>query len=105
VLTPAVERVGPFGDGVVGRDRYLEFLAGAVPPVYRNDIHRVTYAADGRSGFALVTEHLTYPDRELHLEEAYAFVFDDAGLVSRVEVFWQTPADDPGVRGWRAAAP
>jgi hypothetical protein len=91
VLAPAVERVGPFGDRVVGRDRYLDLLAGAVPSVYRNDVHRITYAPDGRSGFARVTEHLTYPDRELHLEEAYAFGFDDAGLVSRVEVFWQTP--------------
>src|SRR5271169_2276903 len=95
VLAPEVERLGPFGDGVVGRGRYLDLLAGTVPPDYRNDVHRVTYAADGRSGFARVTEHLRYPGRELHLEEAYSFHIDEMGLVSRLEVFWQTPELQP----------
>jgi hypothetical protein len=94
-LAPGVERVGPFGDRVSGRDHYLAMLEDAVPADYRNDLHLVTYAADGRSTFARVTEHLGYPDALLHLEEAYAFGFDGAGLVSRIEVFWQTPQDRP----------
>jgi len=56
-------------------------------------VHLVTYAADNRSAFARVTEHLGYEDRTLHLEEAYAFGLDGTGLVTRVEVFWQTPHD------------
>jgi hypothetical protein len=96
-LAPEVERVGPFGDRVSGRDRYLAMLEDAVPADYRNDVHLVAYAADGRSAFARVTEHLGYPGEPLHLEEAYAFGLDGAGLVNRVEAFWQTPQDDPGL--------
>ena len=91
VLAPDVVRVGPFGDEVTGREPYLDLLARSVPEGYGNDVHRITYAAGRRSGFAWVTEHLAYPDRELHLEEAYAFELDPAGLICRVEVFWQTP--------------
>jgi len=94
-LAPEVERIGPFGDRVAGRDRYLAMLEAAVPADYRNDVHLVTYAADGRAAFARVTEHLGYPTQTLDLEEAYAFGLDAQGLVSRVEVFWQTPQHDP----------
>ena len=94
-LAPEVERTGPFGDRVTGRDRYLAMLEEAVPADYGNDVHLVTYAADGRAAFARVTEHLGYPAQTLHLEEAYAFGLDGEGLVSRIEVFWQTPQDDP----------
>jgi hypothetical protein len=31
----------------------------------------------------------------LHFEETLAFVMDDAGLVSLLEVFWQTPQYAP----------
>ena len=95
-LAPEVERIGPFGDRVAGRDRYLAMLEEAVPDDYGNDVHLVTYAADGRAAFARVTEHLSYPNQTLHLEEAYVFGLDDAGRVRRVEVFWQTPQDDTG---------
>jgi hypothetical protein len=70
-------------------------LEEAVPADYRNDVHLVTYSADGRAAWARVTEHLGYPDRTLHLEEAYAFELDGGGLVSRIEVFWQTPQYEP----------
>jgi hypothetical protein len=95
VLAPEVERVGPFGDRVAGRDRYVAMLEEAVPADYRNDVHLVTYSAGGRAAFARVTEHLGYPDRTLHLEEAYAFGLDSGGSVSRIEVFWQTPQFKP----------
>jgi hypothetical protein len=96
VLAPGVERVGPFGDRVVGRDRYVDMLRTLVPGQYGNDLHRVTYAPDTRSGFARVTEHLVYPGQEFHLEEAYSFEIDERGLLSRVEIYWQTPDLDPG---------
>jgi hypothetical protein len=91
VLAPEVERIGPLGDLVRGRATYLDLLRGSVPEVYGNDIHRITYSLGGRSGFARVTEHLGYPERELHLEEAYFFQFDERGVISRVEIFWQSP--------------
>ena len=90
-LTPDVERVGPLGDTVAGRERYVAMLEQAVPDDYRNDVHLVTYAAGGRAAFARGTEHLGYPGQTLHLEEAYAFGLDGEGLVQRIEVFWQTP--------------
>ena len=102
VLAPDVERIGPFGDHVTGRERYTEMLKTLVPEQYGNDVHRITYAPDGRSGFARVTEHLYYPGQEINLEEAYAFALDELGLLTRVEIFWQTPELDPG--GWGSAA-
>jgi hypothetical protein len=45
-----------------------------------------------RSGFSRVTAHLApglAPFEQF--EETLAFEIDDEGLVSRVEVFWQTP--------------
>jgi hypothetical protein len=92
-LKSDVERVGPLGDKVVGRDRYLAMLEAAVPVDYHNDVHLVTYGSDGRAAFARVTEHLGYPGQTLHLEETYAFGLDDEGLVHRIEVFWQTPQE------------
>jgi ketosteroid isomerase-like protein len=104
VLAPDVERIGPFGDRVSGRERYVDLLRGVVPSAYGNDVHRVTYAPDRRAGFARVTEHLTYPDQELHLEEAYAFGLDDDGLLALVEIFFQTPDADPGGFGSATSA-
>ena len=91
LLLPEVERIGPLGDLVRGRSDYLDLLRESVPEVYGNDVHRVTYALGGGSGFARVTEHLGYPDRPLHLEEAYLFEIDQRGLITRVEIFWQGP--------------
>ena len=101
-LAPGVQRIGPFGDRVRGRDRYVDLLRGLVPSTYGNDVHRITCASDGGTAFARVTEHLRYPDRELHLEEAYAFELDRGGLISLVEVFAQTLEADPG--GFGSAA-
>lgn len=104
VLAPNVERIGPFGDRVTGRERYVDLLRGLVPSDYGNDVHGIAHAPDGRSGFARVTEHLGYPDRALHLEEAYAFGMDEHGLISLVEIFLQTPDADPGGFGSAASA-
>ena len=96
VLATDVERVGPFGDRLAGRERYVGFLAGAVPEVYGNDVHGVFCSTNGRTACARVTEHLAYPDRALHLEEAYWFHLNADGAIARVEIFWQTPDRDPG---------
>jgi len=96
VLAADVVRVGPYGDEAIGRDRYLAFLASTVPVDYSNDLLRITYASDDRSGFARVQEHLNYGDSAFHLDEVYSFEIDEAGLLSRIEVYWQTPELDPG---------
>jgi len=103
VLAPQVVRIGPFGDRVESRERYLDLLAGVVPEAYGNDVHRVTYARDGASAFARVTEHLRYPGApQLDLEEAYSFELDVEGRIVRVEIFAQNPDDDP--HGFGSAA-
>ncbi len=94
LLSPQVERTGPLGDLVRGKANYLNLLRESVPETYGNDIHRITYALGGRSAFARVTEHLGYPDQALHLEEAYFFQIDQRGLITRVEIFWQSPPSD-----------
>jgi hypothetical protein len=96
LLSPEVERTGPLGDLVRGRTPYLDLLRESVPDVYANDVHRITYALGAASGFARVTEHLGYPDRDLHLEEAYFFAIDPRGLITRVEIFWQGPEAPSG---------
>jgi hypothetical protein len=96
VLATDVERVGPFGDRLAGRERYVAFLAGTVPEVYGNDVHGVVCSPDGRTACARVTEHLAYPGRSLHLEQAYWFHLNADGAVARVDIFWQTPEADPG---------
>jgi hypothetical protein len=95
LLAEGVERIGPFGDRAVGRDRYVDLLRGLVPSDYGNDVHRITCAVDGRSAFARVSEHLAYPHGTFDLEEAYAFEIGESGLIDRLEVFWQTPETDP----------
>ena len=101
LLSPDVEGIGSWGDRLVGRDRLVEIMAMLTPSGSRNDVpgatwevHRIAYAPDGRSGFARVTAH---PARGplSQFEETLAFVMDDHGLVSLVEVFWQTPQYAP----------
>ena len=101
LLSPDVERIGPWGDRLVGRDRLVEMMAMLTPSGSRNDVpgatwdvHRIAYTPDGRSGFARVTAH---PARGpvSQFAETLAFVMDDEGLVSLVEVFWQTPQFAP----------
>ena len=102
VLSASVVRIGPYGDQLSGREAYLDFLRGTVPEDYRNDVARIVGAPNGSAAFATVTEHLRYGDRELHLDEAYAFDLDEHGRICRVAIYWQTPQDDPG--GFGSAA-
>ena len=99
LIAPEFERVGPWGDRMTGRDTYLEMMAASdagETGVQRSswEVHRIAYAADGHSGFARVTAH---PRRGplSEFEEVLTFMMDDEGLVSRVEVFWQTPQYAP----------
>jgi hypothetical protein len=96
VLDQEVVRIGPFGDQLIGRQVYLDFLRATVPTDYGNDVLRVISTPDGRFASATVTEHLRYPEEELHLDEAYSFDIGEDGLISRVEIYWQTPQFDPG---------
>jgi hypothetical protein len=104
VLSTEVVRIGPFGDRVVGSERYLDLLRGTVPSRYANDVHVILYAADQRAALARVTEHLYYAEQELHLEEAYAFLIGADGQLDQIEIFWQTPQFDPGGFGSATAS-
>ena len=96
ILDQEVVRIGPFGDQLIGRETYLDFLRAAVPPDYGNDVIRIISTPDGLFAFARVTEHLRYGEKEFHLDEAYSFDIGQDGLIRRVEVYWQTPQNDPG---------
>jgi hypothetical protein len=94
LLTHDAVRIGPWGDRLVGRDRYVDLMAG--PHGNGNgttwDVHRIVYAPGGRSAFARVTAHLAPGQAPYeHFEQTLAFDIDDDGRVCRVEVFWQTP--------------
>ena len=88
LLSPDVERIGPWGDRLVGRVRLLEMMEDVPGTTW--DIHRIAYAPDEQSAFARVTAH---PARGglSQFEETLAFLIDDEGLVTLIEVFWQTP--------------
>ena len=95
LLSPDAERVGPWGDRMVGRDRYIEMMAGPLKDGRGTtwDVHQIAYAPDGQFAFARVTAKLG-PGLGLPYErfdQILAFTMDDEGLVCRVEVFWQTP--------------
>ncbi|HWS47540.1 MAG TPA: nuclear transport factor 2 family protein, partial [Acidimicrobiia bacterium] len=75
LLATDVERIGPFGERVVGRDAYVELMAAGVQRGSDDggdrttwDVHRVVYAHDGRSAFARVTAHVPHGGRELRIE-------------------------------------
>jgi hypothetical protein len=95
LLSADAERIGPWGDRMVGRDRYIEMISGPLNDGHRTtwDVHQIAYAPDGRSAFARVTAHLApEPGAPFErFEETLAFEMDEEGLVCRVEVFWQTP--------------
>jgi hypothetical protein len=95
LMAPEMERIGPWGDRMTGRDRYVEMMAASNPTgsdatTATWDVHRIAYASDGHSGFARVTAHPGQGPLST-FEETLAFVMDDQGLVSLIEVFWQTP--------------
>ena len=96
IIDQEVMRIGPFGDQLTGRQIYLDFLRATVPPEYGNDVLRIISSPDGLFAFAKVTEHLRYGEVEFHLDEAYSFELGDDGMIRRVEVYWQTPQNDPG---------
>ena len=103
LLAADVERIGPFGERVVGRDAYVELMAagdqaGAVddaPERTTWDVHRVVYAPDRRSAFARVTAHVPHRGRELRIDQTLAYELDAHGFISRIEVFWRDPRGRP----------
>ncbi len=103
ILDQGILRIGPFGDQLTGRQAYLDFLRGTVPADYRNDILRIISTPDGLFAFAKVTEHLRYGEEAFHLDEAYSFDIGQDGFFCRVEIYWQTPQNDPSGFGSSAS--
>ena len=98
LLSRDVERVGPFGERVLGRDAYVELMAGGEQPTPEDerhrttwDVHRVAYTQDGQAAFARVTAHVPRNGRELRIEQTLAYELEENGLISRIEVFWRDP--------------
>jgi hypothetical protein len=101
LLAPDVERIGPWGDRMVGRDHYVETIAGPLRDGRGTtwDVHQIVYAPERESGFARVTANLG-PGLGAPFErfdQVLAFTMDEEGLICRLEVFWQTPWLAPDV--------
>ena len=49
LLSPDAERIGPYGDRMVGRDGYVAMMAGPLKDGRGTtwDVHQVVYASDG----------------------------------------------------------
>jgi hypothetical protein len=98
LLSVDVERIGPFGERLVGRDTYVELMTGGARASPTGDQHRTTwdvhcvaYTDDRRSAFARVTAHVPHSGRELRIEQTLAYQLAENGLISRIEVFWRDP--------------
>jgi hypothetical protein len=98
LLSTGVERIGPFGERVVGRDAYVELMASGGQPTSDDDrkrttwdVHCVAYTDDSRSAFARVTAHVPQGARELRIEEVLYYRIDEIGLIAGIEVFWRDP--------------
>jgi len=97
LLSPRVERTGAMGERLVGRDAYVELMAGPQPESddagQRTtwEVHRIVYGPDARSAFARVTARVPRPGGELQIEQTLAFTIDADGLIAGVEVFWRDP--------------
>jgi hypothetical protein len=96
LLSTDVERIGRFGERIVGREAYVELMAGgarSTPVDGRHqttwDVHCVAYTDDGRSAFARVTAHVPQSEREPRIEQTLAYKLDESGLIIRIEVFWR----------------
>jgi hypothetical protein len=98
LLSDAIERIGPYGERVIGRDAYVKLMRGDEHSRSEGDtdrttwdVHRVVYARDRRSAFARVTAHVPHEGRDLLIEQTLAYELDEDGLISRIEVFWRDP--------------
>src|SRR6476620_3810155 len=98
VLSPEVERIGPFGERLEGRDAYVELMSGGARATSADDgrrtswdVHCVAYASDGRSAFARITAHVPRDDQEMQIEQTLAYKLDEDGFITRIEVFWRSP--------------
>jgi SnoaL-like domain len=99
VLSPDIERIGPLGERLVGRDAYVELMSSAGQEDSDRDrrrtswdVHRIVYSEDRRSAFARVTAHVPHgEDQDLLIEQTLAYEIDENGLISRIEVFWRDP--------------
>jgi ketosteroid isomerase-like protein len=103
LLASDVERIGPFGERLEGRDPYVELMSGGATsggatsdtaaPERRTtwDVHCVAYASDARSAFARITAHVPQGDRELTIEQTLAYTLGEDGRIARIEVFWRDP--------------
>jgi hypothetical protein len=94
LLSNDVERIGPWGERLVGRDAYVDLMSGGARATSADDgprttwdVHCIAYTNDRRSAFARVTAHV--PHNELEIEQTLAFKLDEEELITRIEVFWR----------------
>jgi ketosteroid isomerase-like protein len=93
-----MERVGPYGDLISPRGKYVAFLQSVVTkhPNYGLAVRRVTRSSDGRVAVAEVTETLTVAGAPVSYPEVLVFDVGNAGLITRVTVYTMRP--DPAPR-------
>jgi hypothetical protein len=91
-LAEDVERVGPWGDVVIGRHAYAAFLANVISslPGYRLGVHRAL-AAGPRGAVAEISERIDLAEGPTETPGALLFDLDDDGLITRVAVYLQQP--------------
>ncbi len=87
-LAPDVERLGPYGDNVSGRDAYAAFLEDIIGTLSGYELAIVAMIVDGGRVAVELNETVDDGDAKLHTDETVVFDVRD-GLITRVAVYLQ----------------
>ncbi len=90
-LADDFSRTGPYGDTYPSKAEYLAFISALMPTLrgYGMDVARVTYAADGRSATAELSETVEVHGESTVTPEALVFDLTRDGLIARVRIYIQ----------------
>src|SRR5262245_28230467 len=91
-LAEDVHRTGPYLDVVRGRQAYVDFLSKVIPSLRSYDlrVHRVRTLAPA-SAVVELSELAEIDGARREFPEVLLFDFDEAGLISRVDVYIKQP--------------
>ena len=89
-----VVRTGPYSDTYTGKTDYVAFISGLLPalPGHQLDVHRLNETDGGRRVIAEISETVTVNDAPLVTPEVIVLDLDDAGLISRIDIYIKTRA-------------
>ena len=98
LVSSDVFRSGPLNstvDDVKGRELYCEYVRKIQEHLstYRNVTHDLLASPDGRRAYLHCTEWDGVGGTEIEVPMILVFDFNDAGLMTKIDIFWKSTAD------------